>query len=129
AVEQARHVLAQQMKSVLAAAPIGIAITRDRRFVYTGGEFGALLGWPGGALVGQAVGSVFASAADHEALSRSAHAAFDAGRPYLGELRFKRCDGSEFWGGLQGRPVDPSDARAGTIWLLDDVTERRETRE
>lgn len=36
-----------------------------------------------------------------------------------------RGDGSTFWGRLSGNPVDPSDATAGTIWCLTDVTEEK----
>ena len=127
--EQAMHVLVQQMGSVLAAAPIGIAFSRHRRFELAGAEFSALLGWADGELVGRDAREIFASENEYEALGPQVGAAFAAGRPYFGELQFRRRDGSTFWGRLQGRPVDAGDADAGTIWLLEDVTERRENRE
>jgi diguanylate cyclase (GGDEF)-like protein/PAS domain S-box-containing protein len=127
--EHAKQVLVQQMGSVLAAAPIGIAITQDRRFVLAGAEFGALLGFDGGGLVGREARVVFAAESDYEALGTQVGAAFAAGRPFFGELQFRRRDGSTFWGRLQGRPVEQGVAAAGTIWLLEDVTEHREARE
>jgi diguanylate cyclase (GGDEF)-like protein/PAS domain S-box-containing protein len=127
--EHAKQVLVQQMGSVLAAAPIGIAITRERRFVLAGNEFGALLGFGSDELIGREARVIFAADADYEALGAQVGAAFAAGRPYFGELQFRRRDGSNFWGRLQGRPVDHGDADAGTIWLLEDVTEHREARE
>ena len=127
--EQAKHVLVQQMGSVLAAAPIGIAFTRHRRFELAGAEFSALMGWAGNDLVGREAREIYASENEYEALGSQVGAAFAAGRPYIGELQFRRRDGSTFWGRLQGRPVDAADAAAGTIWLLEDVTERREARE
>ena len=127
--EQAKHVLVQQMGSVLAAAPIGIAFTRHRRFELAGGQWSALLGWADSELVGREAREIYASENEYEALGPQVGAAFAAGRPYFGELQFRRRDGSTFWGRLQGRPVDAGDADAGTIWLLEDVTERRENRE
>jgi diguanylate cyclase (GGDEF)-like protein/PAS domain S-box-containing protein len=127
--EQANQTLVQQMGSVLAAAPIGIAFTRERRFELAGAEFCALLGWQGDDLVGRQAGEIFASENDYDALGPQVGLAFAAGRPYFGELQFRRRDGSTFWGRLQGRPVDPGQAGAGTIWLLEDVTEHREVRE
>ncbi len=127
--EQQRQLLLQQMGSVLAAAPVGIAITRERRFVLTGSEFDKLLGWPAGQLVGRPACEIYASQLDYERLGDDVGVAFAAGRPYFGEWSFQRRDGSSFWGRLQGRPVDAVDLAAGTIWLLEDVTEHREARE
>ena len=127
--EHAKQTLVQQMGSVLTAAPIGIAFTRQRRFELVGAEWGSLLGWDAQALVGREAREIYASENEYEALGPQVGAAFGAGRPYFGELQFRRRDGSQFWGRLQGRPVEAANADAGTIWLLEDVTERRETRE
>ncbi len=127
--EQAKHLLVQQMGSVLAAAPVGIAFTRQRRFELAGAEWSALLGWTDAEMVGREAREIYAFQTDYDALGVQVGAAFAAGRPYTGELQFRRKDGSTFWGRLQGRPVDAADASAGTIWLLEDVTERRESQE
>jgi diguanylate cyclase (GGDEF)-like protein/PAS domain S-box-containing protein len=127
--EAAKHALAQQMSSVLAAAPIGIGFTRARRFELAGAEFSALLGWADGELLGRPAREIYASEDEYDALGPEVAAAFAAGRPYFGELQFRRRDGSTFWGRLQGRPVSANDPDAGTIWLLEDVTERREAHE
>ncbi len=127
--EQQRQLLLQQMGSVLAAAPVGIAITRERSFVLTGSEFDKLLGWPAGTLVGRPACEIYASQLDYERLGQEVGVAFAAGRPYFGEWTFQRRDGSSFWGRLQGRPVEAGEREAGAIWLLEDVTERREARE
>lgn len=127
--EQAKLQLVQQMGSVLATAPIGIAFTRRRRFELVGAEWSALLGWEDGELVGREAREIYVSESEYEALGSQLSAAFTAGRPYFGELLFRRRDGSQFWGRLQGRPVDAENAESGTIWLLEDVTVHRETRE
>ncbi len=127
--EQQRQLLLQRMGSVLAAAPVGIAITSQRCFVLTGTEFDSLLGWPAGTLVGRPAGEIFAAQLDYDRLGTEVGLAFAAGRPYFGEWTFQRRDGSTFWGRLQGRPVEAANPDAGTIWLLEDVTERREARE
>lgn len=127
--EQAKHKLVQQMGSVLAAAPIGIAFTRQRCFELVGAEWSALLGWEDGELVGRQAREIYASESEYESLGPQVSLAFTAGRPYFGELQFRRRDGSLFWGRLQGRPVDVDNAESGTIWLLEDVTVHRETRE
>jgi diguanylate cyclase (GGDEF)-like protein/PAS domain S-box-containing protein len=127
--EDAQRTLAQQMRSVLAAAPVGIAFSRERRFEFVGAEFCALLGWQAQDLAGRPARDIFASAAEYDALGAAVQTAFAVGRPYFGELQFVRRDGSVFWGRLQGRPVEAAEPAAGTIWLLEDVTEHRQSRE
>ncbi len=127
--EHAQRALMRQMRSVMAAAPIGIAITRHRRFELVSAEWCALMGWPADGLVGLEARRIFASDRDYDALGPEVAAAFAAGQPFAGELQFRRHDGGLFWGRLSGRPVDARDAEVGTIWLLQDVTHQRAERE
>ena len=123
-------VLAGQMRSVMAAAPIGIAFSNHQKLQLVGREFAALLGHEVEAdLVGRPSRDIFASELDYEMLGGKVGKAFEAGQPYFGEVQFVRRDGSVFWGRLQGRPVQAGNAAGGTIWLLEDVTQRREARE
>jgi len=130
ASEQANALMAGQMRSVMAAAPIGIAFTNHQKFQLVGREFAALLGHNAEAdLIGRPARDIFASELDYEKLGGQVAKAFEAGLPYFGEIQFLRRDGIVFWGRLQGRPVQAGNAVAGTIWLLEDVTQRREARE
>jgi diguanylate cyclase (GGDEF)-like protein/PAS domain S-box-containing protein len=124
--DRARQALARQMDAVLQAAPVGIAFTRGQRFERVGAEFGAMLGWADGALVGQPAREVLAQESGMEAMALQVVAAPASGRN--NELQLRRRDGSTFWGRLQGRAVHPDDSEEGTIWLLEDVTAHREAR-
>lgn len=130
ASEQANGLLAGQMRSVMAAAPIGIAFSNHQKFQLVGREFALLLGHDAEAdLVGRPARDIFASELEYEKLGGQVGKAFEAGLPYFTEVQFVRRDGSVFWGRLQGRPVQADSAVGGTIWLLEDVTQRREVRE
>jgi diguanylate cyclase (GGDEF)-like protein/PAS domain S-box-containing protein len=117
------------MSSVMAAAPIGIAITRLRHFELVSAEWCALLGWPAGTLTGWPARDIFAAQQDYDGLGPKVAIAFARSEPFVDELEFRRRDGSQFWGRLSGRPVDPVEIEAGTIWLLEDVTHQRTERE
>lgn len=128
-VTRAQEALMKRMRSIMAAAPIGIAFSRERRFELVSAEFAALLGWPEGTLEGRAARDIYASEVEYDALGPQVMAAFGAGKPFVGELQFCRRDGTVFWGRLQGRPVDVRESAAGTIWLLEDVTAQRAAHE
>jgi diguanylate cyclase (GGDEF)-like protein/PAS domain S-box-containing protein len=128
-LESFSNELVGRLSSVMAAAPLGIAFTRQRRFELVSAAWAALLGRDVAALVGTPAADIFADAADYEALGTQVAGAFAAGRVYEGEWRIRRADGSLFWGQLRGQPVDAGDAAAGTIWTLADVTALRASRE
>ena len=129
AQEKVNLVLAGQMRSLLAASPVGILFTKGGVIQTCSDEFSRLFGYDAGTLVGRPPRELYAAEADHDDLVAKMRAAFAKGEPCSGEWLFSRRDGSQFWGRLNGRPVDSSNPRAGTLWLVEDVTQRRETRE
>jgi diguanylate cyclase len=126
--EQDNLALVQRMRSMMAAAPIGIAFSQAQCLQLASAEFSHLLGYAEDELVGRLAREIFASEVEYDALGSQVRDAFTAGRPLFTEIQFKRRDGTVFWGRLQGRPVEPGNSASGTIWLLEDVTERREAR-
>ena len=106
----------RKLSSVMAAAPVGICFTRDKRFVLVSAEFCRLFGRSEAEMLGQPASSIYASNEDHQAIGPQVLAAFREGKPYQGEWQMLRADGSRFWGQLRGRPVADGDVSAGTIW-------------
>ncbi|MEY4750665.1 MAG: hypothetical protein RIQ60_2879 [Pseudomonadota bacterium] len=115
--------LLKKLGSVMAAAPVGLAFTRQQRYELVSVEFCQLMARPEADLLGQPGQTIFASADDYTALGPLVRAAFEAGQPYRGDWKLRRGDGVEFWGRLQARPVDSQDPGSGTIWSLEDVSE------
>jgi two-component system sensor histidine kinase/response regulator len=55
--------------------------------------------------------------------------AVSRGAVYETELQMRRDDGSMFWAYLSGRAVNPGDLSRGTVWVLMDITKRRQLEE
>ncbi|MEO5882254.1 MAG: PAS domain S-box protein [Caldimonas sp.] len=107
-------------------ASIGIALTRGRRFVHANPRFEAIFGWPAGELSGQPGSVVWVDDADYAEISRLAGPLLAAGHPFENEREMRRRDGSRFFCRLLGQAVDPErPGEGGTIWIGEDVTERR----
>jgi diguanylate cyclase (GGDEF)-like protein/PAS domain S-box-containing protein len=118
-----------QLNSVMSAAPLGIAFTRYQRFELVNQAWCRLLRYGERDLVGSPASVLFANPEDYQCLGPLVGESFASEGAYAGEWRLRRQDGTVFWGQLNGRPVDPTDPDAGTIWTLDDVTAVRESRE
>jgi diguanylate cyclase (GGDEF)-like protein/PAS domain S-box-containing protein len=110
-----------KLTSVMAAAPVGIAFTREQRFDLVSAEFCRLFGRTQEQLLGQPLQIVFSSNADYQSLGPQMQQAFEAGEAYVGEWQMLRADGTVFWARLCGRPVDVHAPQAGTSWTLNDI--------
>jgi PAS domain S-box-containing protein len=114
--------------AILQRASIGIAFTRDRKFAGANPKFERMIGWQVGTLVGQPGAVVWPSDADYAEVGRSVGPLLEQGQAVEVERQVKRQDGSLFWARLLAQALDPSDPRGGgTIWIAEDVTERRQT--
>jgi diguanylate cyclase (GGDEF)-like protein/PAS domain S-box-containing protein len=51
---------------------------------------------------------------------------FRAGRVSAAEYQLVRKDGGRFWGRLSGRPFDLAQPGGRSVWMVDDITARRE---
>ena len=112
--------------AILERASIGIAFTRDRVFVQANPRFESIYGWGIGELSGKPGAIVWLDDADYAEAGRLAGPLLASGRQFEIEREMRRQDGSVFWCRLIGQAVDQSHpSQGGTIWIADDVTERR----
>ena len=116
--------------AILDNVGIGIAVTRDRRFVIVNAEFERMIGWSGGSLLGQSGAVVWKSEADYAEVGRLIGPALARGETVEVEREVQRRDGSRFLARLRAGVVDAQrPAAGGTVWIVEDVTERRQFEE
>ena len=116
-----------QREAILHNASVGIAVTRDARFVLANPRFEQIYGWPPGTLLGQSGRVVWDSDADYHGIGGTLGPVLARGEAVEIETRARRHDGSGFLARITGKAIDPSHpARGGTIWIVDDITERRQ---
>ncbi len=117
-----------EYSAILQRASIGIAFTRDRKFAGANPSFERMFGWDRGSLIGQSGQVVWPSEADYAEVGRVAGPLLEQGQPVDLERQMRRMDGSVFWARLLAQALDPKNPRGGgTIWIAEDVTERRHT--
>ena len=125
-VSAAEHTRLER-EAILETASIGIAVTREQRFVLANPAFEAMYRWPHGALPGQPGAVVWPADSDHRELGERYGPALAAGEQVEFERTARRRDGSSFTARVLAKAIDPRHAtRGGTIWIVEDVTERRD---
>ena len=114
-----------EYEAILANASIGIAFTRERKIFLCNPRFAEMLGYAPGELIGQPGEVVYTSHESYEALGRIAVPLLQAGKQLDVEWEVRRKDGSTFLARIVAKPIDAQNTQHGTVWIAEDITERR----
>lgn len=118
-----------EREAILDNASIGIAVTRRRQLVLANRHFEQIYGWASGELLGQSSRVLWIDGSDDDTLaaqSQPAATGAQAVEPVDLERPARRKDGSSFTARVRARAIDPARPDDGTIWIVEDVTERRQ---
>jgi diguanylate cyclase (GGDEF)-like protein/PAS domain S-box-containing protein len=123
------HQLLAEYQSILDNASLGITFTCDRKFRHCNARFSEMFGWPAQELIGQPTDIVYPSAEAFAEMGRIAGPVLARGERLETEVLMKRRDASTFWCRVLAKPIDQADNSKGTIFIVEDITERRRVQE
>ena len=123
-----RHRLLEY-QAILDNASLGITFTCNRTFLHCNKRFSEMFGWTSNELVGKPIHILFPSPEVFAELIEKAAPVLGNGQRFDIELLMKRRDGSTFWCRMLGRAIDPNDHNKGTIFITEDITERKQAQE
>jgi len=116
----------EEQTAILESATFGIAFVKDRVIVRANSRLDELFGFERGAQIGQPTRIWYPDDASHAAGGGAVYEALARGETHQREQQLRRSTGEMFWCRLSGRAVEASDPSRGSVWLLEDVTERRQ---
>ena len=116
--------LAREQEAILATASIGIVFIKDRRIVRCNRRYEEMYGYGPGELDGKPTAVLYTDISEH-AKAGAVYEALARGEISRRVEPRRRKDESLFWSRSDGRAVDPQDPQQGSVWIVEDVTERR----
>ncbi|MES2316772.1 MAG: EAL domain-containing protein [Pseudomonadota bacterium] len=128
AEESLRNTLLEN-QAILDSAVLGIAVVEHGFNLRCNTKMEELFGYLPGEIDGLSVQSLYPDKTSWEQARTETARDFRAGRISMSEFQLVRKDGSLFWARLSGRPFDLEKATGRSVWLVDDVTARREAAE
>ena len=122
------HLLQDQADTIkdriLENSNLGIALVQKRVFVWANSRMCAIVGHPLAELLGSPTRILYPSEASFEEAGRRAYPSMQGGQRADVTLELQHSEGSLYWGRLIGVPLDPSLPDEGSVWMLEDVTDR-----
>ncbi len=127
AEEATKQVLLEQ-KAILDNASVGILFTKGGMMLSCNPRFAEMFGYTPDEMTGKPAVDVFPSPDVYREFGIEATPFLGNGMPFeKPEFEFRRKDGSLFWCRVRAKAVDLERSAEGTIWILEDVTEARQT--
>ncbi|HWU84616.1 MAG TPA: EAL domain-containing protein, partial [Rhodocyclaceae bacterium] len=124
-VQDALNQSTAELVSIFESALIGIAVVRYGHVFRCNGRFEELLGRCGESVVGSSVRVLFPSDADFADARQTFRMALHTGSTCRQERLLRRDNGQAFWARISGRAFDPLQVEAGSLWLIEDITEQK----
>ena len=128
AVEEATKKILLEQKAILDNASVGILFSKGGLMMSCNPRFAEMFGYTIDEMTGRRALEVFPSEAVYQQFGRDASPLLGNGLPFeKSEFQFKKKNGELFWCRVRAKAVDTDRSEEGTIWILEDVTEARQT--
>jgi PAS domain S-box-containing protein len=110
---------------ILDNSTIGIAFVRNRVFEWVNPKMLDLFDLPLEVLQGSSSRIIYPNEKIFEEFGKKSYAILAEGKKATQEIELKRGDGTLFWCRYEGKALDPEHPHDGSIWIWEDITERR----
>jgi PAS domain S-box-containing protein len=117
--------LALQQENILETITAGIVHLKLGRATWANSAFAAMFGLQDVAIADVDAGSLFADKGAYEQIRTQVSARYGTAVHLASEMEMLRRDGTHFWCAVVGRSIDPESLAAGSIWMFQDITDRR----
>ncbi len=127
--EDVLHQTLSEQKIILENAEMGVALAGDRKFLRCNRQFEKMFGYERGELKNLNNNVIHPSREAFNEFRKEARAVMRKGTPFRTERLMRRKDGETIWCRIVGKAIDPSDLPNGTLWMVEDISGRREAEE
>jgi len=122
---QSEHWAARQ-DAILRSLAEGVVVLKNRRYVWGNRAMMEISGYSENELLGQSTALLYANVDDNERVGKEAYPTLAGGGSYEGEFLMRRKDLETRWVRVKGRAVDAADPMQDSIWIIEDITERKQ---
>jgi PAS domain S-box-containing protein len=117
--------LVNEQQTILNTVPIGIAFVKDRKIEWANAAFDRMFGYELEETRGKDTLSFYADPAAYAQLGDKGYSKLLSGEIFRSEEEMIRKDGLRLFCNLTGCAVNPESSTDGSIWILEDNTDRK----
>lgn len=114
-----------EQKIILDNIGVGVLFSLYRKIIWANNSIARMIGYSLEEVEGRDTAMFYPDKESYEMIGTEGYAAVARGEVYTGESLMKKKNGSLIWCHLVGQAVNPAAPDEGSIWILEDVTQRR----
>ncbi len=115
-----------ELEVIFDSSPVGIMVLCSRTFTKVNRRLTQMLGYSAEELLDQNAEILHVSREHYESFGKKYYKRV-ADREFVeGEYPLRHKNGEEIWFKFSGKAIAPPDLSKGTIWIIDDITKRKE---
>lgn len=118
------NTIMREQQIVLDNAPVGIFLTIDRKKVWVNRKTVELFQYTKEEMEGQTSRILYPSQEAYDQIGKDAYPILAQGQVFETTQELRRRDGSQIWVRYIARAIDPADMSKGSIWIMEDISER-----
>jgi diguanylate cyclase (GGDEF)-like protein/PAS domain S-box-containing protein len=116
----------RELDVILANAGVGVVFVKARTLVRCNQRYAEIYGFDSPeAAIGKSSHELYESEREARGLGARAYPVLAAGETFRGEQMMRRQNGERFWAHLTGRLINADEPADGSIWIVDDISERK----
>jgi PAS domain S-box-containing protein len=116
--------LAQELQTILDTLTVSVSFIKNRRVQWANAAHDRIFGYAPEECRGLEPSIFYADEDGYKRVSES-YAQLTYGATYTTEVEMKTKDDRLFWCSLTGRAINPDDPQEGSIWMIQDISERK----
>ncbi|MCC5857108.1 MAG: EAL domain-containing protein [Ectothiorhodospiraceae bacterium] len=121
--------LASEVKSILDACPVGIAIMQDATITSHNPAFERIFAIPASGIAGQTADALHTIAEEYRSSLEQSNGTARERHTLVVEKKLVRDNGEPFWGRVYIHPLDPLDTDKGLVVVVENINERKQNEE
>lgn len=124
-LRQALHEKMLELSTILENSSVGITLVRDRHWVWINDRMCELFGYSREEMQGQSTRIIYPDQKSFEEIGQHGYTLLTKRKQVVLEHALRHRDGHRIWIRLSGRALDPQQCKEGSIWVFEDITERK----
>ena len=121
--------LSRMQSVILDNSTVGITFVRNRIQEWANPRMAELFGLPLERIQGISTRVLYPDEASYNLVAAQAYPLLAQGQKASFEIQMKKGDDSLFWCHFEGKALDPSRPQDGSIWICEDISERKRAEE
>jgi PAS domain S-box-containing protein len=121
--------ISKEQAIILDNAGVGITFVKDRQQMWANVSFGRIFGYSNEEIQNISTSMFYPSSEEYELFGNEAYPLLAQGKSFSKDLNMRRSDGTIFSARLTGNAVNAEDQSAGSIWIVEDLTEKIQNEE